>query len=307
MTVLIVGSVALDSVETPHGRVDRALGGSAPFASLASKLFAPTALLGVVGADFPAEHIGNLRRWGIDIQGLEIVPDGKTFHWAGRYHENMNDRDTLTTELNVLATHHPDVPEPLSRPDFLFLANTSPELQMKTLSQVERPRLVLADSMNLWIDTAREALWEMIRSVDVFLLNDSEAHSLCETRSLLVAARRLLDEGVGRVIIKKGEHGSLMVTRDSVFCAPAYPLERVCDPTGAGDSFAGAYLGHLAQAKTLDEEAHRCALIAGAAVAAFNCETFSIERLSGLTRADVDARCREIHAMTRFEALDSLP
>ncbi len=300
MTVLIVGSVAFDTVETPHGRVERTLGGSASFASLAARLFAPTAILGVVGADFPDEYVNLFTDKGIDARGLQVVPDGKTFHWAGRYHTDMNTRDTLATDLNVLATHHPDVPDALRGAEFLFLANTDPELQMQTLAQCDGPRLVLADTMNLWIETKRDALWALIAKVDVLVINDSEARDLCETPSLVAAARRILDAGAKRVIIKKGEHGSLMFTADSVFAAPACPLESVFDPTGAGDSFAGAYLGHLAQADTLDEAAHRRAIIAGTAVAAFNCESFSVERLRALSAADVHARCDELRELTRF-------
>jgi len=238
---------------------------------------------------------------GIDARGLEAVADGKTFHWHGRYHENMNDRTTLATELNVLATHHPDVPEGLLAPDYLFLANTDPDLQMKTLSQLERPKLVLADTMNLWIELNRDSLWQMISKVDVLMINDSEAQMLCETSSNVAAARQILDTGCGRVIVKKGEHGCLMFTPESIFAAPAFPLERVHDPTGAGDSFAGAYLGYLARVDSLDEEAHRCALIAGTAVASHCCESFSVDRLQALTRSETNERMSALSEMMRFE------
>lgn len=301
MSLLIVGSVALDTIETPAGRADRALGGSASYAALASRLFAPTAILGVVGEDFPLEYVALLHGAGIDTAGLETVPGGKTFHWAGRYHPNMNARDTLLTEINVLGTHHPAVPEPLRGSDFLFLANTSPELQLRTLSEMRRPRLVLADTMNLWIETQREAVWRLIAQTDVMLINESEAQMLCDTASLVRAGRLMLEGGAKRVIIKKGEHGCLMLTRETLFTAPAFPLETVCDPTGAGDSFAGAYLGFLAQAGSLEEPAHRAAIAAATALASYNCEEFGVGRLARLTREEVTARAEALREMTRFD------
>lgn len=303
MTVLTVGSIAFDSIETPTAKKDKMLGGSASYASLASRIFAPSAILGVVGADFPQEYSQMFASEGIDTQGLVVVDDGKTFHWAGKYHADMNNRDTLMTELNVLATHHPDVPEPLQSAEYLFLANTDPELQMVTLSQCSNTRLVLADTMNLWINTKLEALWKLIAKVDVLLINDSEAEMLCGTTNLVVASRKILECGTKRVIIKKGAHGSLMFTKDSTFLAPAYPLAKVIDPTGAGDSFAGAYLGYLAQCSTLEESAHRRALIVGTAVASFNCEEFSVDGLRRLTRDDVVKRCEEIHQLTQFDTV----
>jgi sugar/nucleoside kinase (ribokinase family) len=298
-----VGSVALDTIHTPWGSAERTLGGSASYAALASRLFAPTSILGVVGADFPDAHLQMFAQEEIDASAVVIVKDGKTFFWEGRYHEDMNTRDSLCTEINVLGSHHPDVPARLAKTPFLFLANTDPELQVKSMSQCTGQTLVLADTMNLWIETKREATWALVSKSDVFVINDSEARMLCDTPSLVRAGQRLLEAGAGRVIIKKGEHGCLMMTRDTLFAAPGHPLEEVRDPTGAGDSFAGAYLGYLAQAGSLSEETHRQAVIVGTAVASYNCEAFGTDRLRALTRGEVHARCLELHALTACEAV----
>jgi sugar/nucleoside kinase (ribokinase family) len=305
VSVLVVGSVALDTIRTPEGDAEGTLGGSASYASLAARLFAPTAILGVVGEDFPAEHLRMFAEEGIDASGVEVVAGGKTFHWEGRYHEDMNTRDTLRTDLNVLATHHPDVPERLRETRHLFLANTDPDLQLQTLSQCSGPRLVVADTMTLWIECKRDALWEMISRADVFLINDGEARDLCETPNLVRAGRRMLEAGAGRVIIKKGEHGCLMMTAESIFAGPAYPLREVRDPTGAGDSFAGAYLGHLAQCEAPEEGDHRRAIIAGAAAGSFNCESFGVERLRSLTPGELRARCDALMALMSVEGMKS--
>ena len=302
--VLIVGSVALDDITTPTRSEKRVLGGSAVYGSVAAGLFAPVDIVGVAGEDFPSEHIEALRRAGADTTGLQIVPGGKTFAWGGLYHANMNDRTTHFTDLGVFADFNPVIPEAYRDDAFVFLGNIDPELQLGVLDQVHRPRLTVLDSMNLWIDIKREALLKVLSRVDVALLNDSEALMLFDSPSLPAAAERLLELGLKRAIIKKGSHGAQMFSAEGIFAVPAVALKDVTDPTGAGDTFAGALIGYLATRETLDENAFRQAIIVGSACASFVVEDFSIRRTAGLPREALQERCRQLHASIQCEPVE---
>jgi len=303
MDVVIVGSVALDSIETPSGAVERALGGSATYASIAASYFARAGVVGVVGGDFPHKHIATLRKRGVDLEGLEIIAGGKTFFWRGRYEADLNERTTLETQLNVFETFSPKMPASYRRCPFLLLGNIHPELQMHVLGQVERPRLVLCDTMNLWIDTALKPLRRLLRRVDILCVNDGEACQLSGKTSVTAAAEWLLKAGPRRVIVKRGSHGCSMFGRQSFFSIPACPVRRPADPTGAGDSFAGGFLGYLASCGRTDESALRQALVVGAVMASFCVEGFSVGSLLRLKRADVAARCRALHRAVQFEPI----
>jgi sugar/nucleoside kinase (ribokinase family) len=285
----------LDSVETPAGRVEDALGGSATYFSVAASFFAPVRLVGVVGDDFPGEHVRFLRQRGVDLDGMEVRA-GRTFHWRGRYVADMSSAETIATELNVYADFRPVLPPAYRDSDYIFLANIAPELQYDVLDQVVRPRLVVADTMNLWITTRRDALLRTLARVDVVLLNDGEARLLTGESSLVAAAKRVLTYGPARAIIKKGQHGAISVTTDGYFAMPAYPLERVVDPTGAGDSFAGGFIGHLAETGDLSDHAFRRAVLHGTALAAFTVEEFSLGGQRSLTRADIEKRVQELRS-----------
>jgi len=303
MDVVIVGSVALDSIETARRSVDRALGGSAVYAAVAASYFAPTGVVGIVGGDFPKKHIKTLRHRGVDIEGLEIVPGGKTFFWRGRYDSNPNERETLETQLNVFESFSPKLPQSYRERPFLLLGNIHPELQMDVLDQVERPRLVLCDTMNLWIETAASSLKRLLKRIDILSINDSEALQLSGKTSIAAAAEHLLAAGPARVIIKRGEHGCSMFWRSGFFSLPAYPVKQVVDPTGAGDSFAGGFLGYLALRRKLDETALRQALVVGTVMASFCVENFSVRSMIGLKQAVVSARCRQIYRATQFQPI----
>lgn len=295
--ILIVGSVALDNIRTPFGERPRILGGSAVFGSVAASNFAPVDIVGVVGDDFADEHIGALKARGINVDGLERVPGGRTFHWSGEYTGSMNEAHTLLTELGVFEHFNPRIPESYRRDQYVFLANIDPDLQLRVFEQVEQPKLVIIDSMNLWINIKREQLLEVLRRADAALLNDGEACLLFGTHSLPQAAERLLDLGLKRAIIKKGSHGAQMFSRDGgVFAVPALPLSRVVDPTGAGDTFAGGLIGYLARHDSLDEQTWRQAVLVGSACASFVVEDFSIAATSGLTPDRVLERCHRLHA-----------
>jgi len=303
MDVVIVGSVALDSIETPSGSVERALGGSATYASIAASYFAPVGVVGVVGGDFSKEHIAALRKRGVDLEGLEIIPDGKTFFWAGRYRANLNERDTLETQLNVFETFSPNLPPSYRKRPFLLLGNIHPELQMNVLEQVERPRLVLCDTMNLWIATALEPLRRLLRRVDVLCVNDGEARQLSGQTSIPAAAEWLLKAGPRHVIVKRGEHGCSIYGRRGSFSIPACAVRRPVDPTGAGDSFAGGFLGYLAARGRTDEATFRQALVAGSVMASYCVEGFSVGKMLRLTMSQIGGRCLELHRATQFEPI----
>lgn len=299
MSIVVVGSVALDSVETPFGQVDNALGGSAVYFSLAARHYAPVKLVGVVGEDFPSEHVDLLKRNGVDARGLQVAP-GKTFRWAGRYDFDLNVAHTLDTQLNVFAEFHPHLPEDYRASDFVFLANIDPTLQLDVLKQIERPKLVVMDTMNFWISGKREALTEVIQSVDVVLMNEAELRQYADSYSLIVAARRVLALGPRAVVVKKGEYGAVLFADGLYFVAPAYPLEDVRDPTGAGDSFAGGFVGYLAQRGEWDDETLRRAVVHGSVAASFTVEDFSVRRLARLSDAEIRARYQEFRHFTSF-------
>ena len=300
MSIVVVGSVALDSVETPVGKVEAALGGSATYFSVAASFFTKEVkLVGVVGDDFPQEHVDFLQSRGIDLAGLERV-SGKTFHWSGRYGDNLNVAETLSTELNVFETFAPKLPESYRDTKYVFLANINPELQLDVLKQVRNTGLVVCDTMNLWISERKAELLDTIKNVDIFVLNDAEACQLTGESNLNRAAKRLLECGPDRVIIKKGEHGAATFTRTSYFSAPAYPLEEIFDPTGAGDTFAGGFLGYLASTDDLSESNIRKAIIYGTVLASFDVEDFSLNRQRSLTNAEIEARFAEMRAITQF-------
>jgi len=299
LSALVVGSVALDTVITPFGRADEALGGSASFFSVAARLFTPVNLVAVVGEDFPAEHIAMFKARGVDTAGLTSAP-GRTFRWAGEYSFDLNSRETLDTQLNVFADFDPVIPPAYRQPRFLFLANIDPGLQRRVLDQVDRPEMVLMDTMNFWIERSRESLMETLRRVDLVFLNDGETRELTGESNLIKAARAVLSMGPSIVVVKKGEHGSLLFTREFTFSAPAYPIERLFDPTGAGDTFAGGFVGHLARCSDVNEAELRRAVVTGTVMASFAVESFSLDRLAAATPDEVAGRVREIKQLSDF-------
>jgi sugar/nucleoside kinase (ribokinase family) len=300
VTVLVVGSVALDSVETPFGKVDDALGGAAVHFATAASLLTPVQLVGVVGNDYPVDQLKPLVARGVDLAGLEHA-DGESFRWRARYRHDLNSAETLETRLGVFSHFRPRIPEQFRRAPFVFLANIDPRLQLDVLSQVESPRLVACDTMNFWIESRRPDLLNLLERVDMITLNDAEARQLTEKANLVHAARWILSHGPKYVIIKKGEHGAFMFTKDTVFFAPAYPLEQVFDPTGAGDSFAGGFIGYLAASGDLSEASMRRAVVYGSAMGSFAVEEFSNSRLMKLTRAELDNRVEEFRHLVAFE------
>ena len=301
MGVLVVGTVCLDTVETPSKRVADVLGGSGVYAAVAASFFANTVqLVGVVGADFPHAYTEFLQTRGIDLQGLERVADGKSFRWGGRYAEDFNVRDTLFTELNVIEDFQPVLPETYKDTPYLFLANNAPALQLSIIEQATNPKLIVCDTMDFWINEEREALAALLARVDVLILNDSEARLLTGDANLMRAAKMILRYGPERVIVKKGEHGAISVTESSYFNAPAYPLTQVTDPTGAGDSFAGGMMGYLASVGGTSEAAIRSAMVYGAVVASFNIEDFSVNRQKRVAFSEISARYQELQAAADF-------
>jgi sugar/nucleoside kinase (ribokinase family) len=302
LSVLVVGSVALDSVETPFGSVKNALGGSATYISAAASYFtAPIRLVGVVGGDFSRSHIAFLEQRGIDLEGLEVVEDGKTFHWAGRYHYDLNSRDTLATDLNVFEKFDPKIPERYRKSRFVCLGNIDPVLQRRVLEQIEKPRLIICDTMNFWIERKNADLRETLKHIDVIVLNDSEARLLACEPNLIKAARVIRGLGPKIVIIKKGEHGAMLITEQTIFSAPAYPMEDIFDPTGAGDSFAGGFVGWLGRTDDLSEENLKKAVIYGSTMASFCVEKFSVDGLRDLTYLQIQDRYRAFRELFRFD------
>lgn len=301
MSVLVVGSVALDTVETPSGRVDNALGGSAMYFSLAAGLYTSARLVAVVGDDFPQHALELLRSRGHDLRGLQIVA-GRTFRWSGAYTDDLNSARTIDTQLNVFAHFDPQIPLDFQDSRIVFLANIDPELQLRVLSQVRRPALAAMDTMNYWIDKKRDAVTEVIRAVDVVFLNDAELRQYAGTMNLVRAARVVLDLGPRAVIVKKGEHGAVLFGHDDYFVSPAYPVEVVRDPTGAGDSFAGGVMGALSKEESFGSAALRRAMIHGSVIASFTVEDFSVQRLLQLTRAEVATREEMLIGAMRVES-----
>ena len=303
MSMLIVGTVATDDIVTPFAAVEGVLGGSAVYAATAGSLYAPVQIVGVIGADFPSEYMAYLKERQFDLEGLE-TQSGKTFHWAGKYHDDMNTRDTLATDLNVLATFNPTLPAAYRNTPYVFLANVDPTVQLQALDQMEQPALTVLDTMNYWIETQRDALTAVMRRADLIMVNDEELRQYTGEHSLLRAAREMLALGPRALIVKKGEHGAALVTPDGYYYAPAYPLEDVVDPTGAGDSFAGGFLGYIAKhGKATARDLHR-ALIHGSVVASYTVEDFSINRLQDVTPEDIHRRYREFAAFTHFDTHD---
>jgi sugar/nucleoside kinase (ribokinase family) len=300
--VLIVGSVAFDNVKTPLGEVNEALGGAAVYSSVAASFFSPVKLVGVVGEDFPEEHVGFLAARGIDLAGLQRVP-GKTFRWAGYYEYDLNQAHTTDTQLNVFGDFSPTLPASYRSAKYVFLANIDPELQLQVLDQIDRPTLAVCDTMNFWIESKKSALLEVLKRVDIAFMNDAEARELCGTSSVIKAARQIRELGPRCVVIKKGEHGAMLFTDHSFFSAPSYPLDEVVDPTGAGDCFAGGFMGYIASTDDVSDVNLRKAVVCGSTVASFNVEDFSLRRMSKLTLGDISGRYDEFRNICYFEGL----
>lgn len=299
MSVLIVGSTALDSIKTPKAENPRLLGGSASHAAVAASFFAPVKLVGIVGEDFPEKYLKLYRRHKVDLEGLQIAA-GKTFHWSGEYEVNMNNRRTLATELGVFETFTPNLPASYQSSPFVLLANIAPSLQSHVLNQMRRPKFVVADTMDLWLNIALPDLLALLKRVDGFVLNDSEARQLTQEDNLMTALKKIHKLGPKYVIIKKGEHGALLSTRKGLFISPAYPLHRVVDPTGAGDSFVGGMMGYLSTATGSIDDNLRRAMIYGSVVASFCCEGFGLNFTTRITRPAIEARFKELAKLTRF-------
>jgi sugar/nucleoside kinase (ribokinase family) len=299
MSVLIVGSTALDSIKTPTAENPRLLGGSASHAAVAASFFGPVKLVGVVGNDFPRRYIQLYKRHRIDLEGLQILP-GKTFHWSGEYEANMNHRRTLLTELGVFETFTPTLPKAHQSAPFVLLANIAPGLQQHVLNQMQRPRFVAADTMDLWLNIALPELLKLLKRLDAFVLNDSEAHQLTKEDNVFAALRKIHKLGPRYVVIKKGSHGSILSGPKGFFICPAYPLHKVVDPTGAGDAFVGGMMGYLAAVKGSIDDHIRRAMIYGSVVASFCCEGFGLTRITRIKRAQIDQRVKELEKLTRF-------
>jgi sugar/nucleoside kinase (ribokinase family) len=303
MSLVIVGSMAFDALETPFGKVDRIIGGSATYAAWAASNFtSPIKQVSIVGGDFPQEEMDALTARGVDMAGVEVVKEGKSFFWSGKYHMDMNTRDTLVTELNVLADFNPNLPASYQDCEFLMLGNLVPAVQMSVIKQIAiRPKLIIMDTMNFWMEVALDDLKKAISMVDVLMVNDSEARQLSGEFSIVKAANKILAMGPKFLIIKKGEHGALLFHGKQVFFAPALPLEEVFDPTGAGDTFAGGFIGHIAKTKDISFENMKTAIIVGSAMASFCVEKFGPNRLKELTQDDIDARIDEFVELVNFD------
>lgn len=302
MSILVVGSVAFDSVETPFGKVDEVLGGSATYFSTAASFFTAVDLVAVVGDDFPQEHMQFLRERNINLAGLQKI-SGATFRWKGRYAYDLNEAHTLETHLNVFESFRPQLPQGFEDASYVFLANIDPELQLEVLRQVKAPKLVACDTMNFWISGKREALIKTLRHVDLLIINDAETRQLAQEPNLVKAARIICAMGPRTLVVKRGEYGVVMFREDSVFAAPAYPLEAVFDPTGAGDTFAGGFLGYLAETDDLSEANLRQAIIFGSVMASFTVEQFSLDRLRKLQNEEIRQRFRLFKQLTHFDDL----
>jgi sugar/nucleoside kinase (ribokinase family) len=306
VSILVVGSVAFDSVETPFGKADEVLGGSATYFSTAASYFADINLVAVVGEDFPDSHLDFMKDRGINIDGLQKV-EGKTFRWKGRYEYDLNQAHTLETHLNVFESFDPAIPDSYRDAEYVFLANIDPELQLKVVEQVRNPKLVACDTMNFWIEGKPDALKRLLKKTDIFVINEGEAREFTGESNLIKASRKILDYGPTTLIVKRGEYGALMFSGQTIFSAPAYPLEDIFDPTGAGDSFAGGFMGYLANTENLNEDGIRQAIILGSVMASFNVEDFSLNRLKNLTNEEIKERYGEFKRLTHFESLESLP
>ncbi len=302
MSLLVVGSLALDTIETPFGKAEEVLGGSSVYISVSASYFVePVRLVGVVGSDFPKSAIEFLKSKNIDLTGLQIIDIGKTFRWGGKYHYDLNVRDTVYTHLNVFEHFKPVIPESYKKSSYVCLGNIDPTLQQCVIEQIQNPRLVIGDTMNFWINGKRKELQKAIEMMDVLVLNDSEARLLSNEPNLIRAAKIIMKMGPRIVIIKKGEHGALLITEKTIFSAPAYPLENINDPTGAGDAFAGGFIGWIAKTDDLSEENLKCAVIYGSTLASFCVEMFSIDRIKDLSHLEIKDRFLEFRALSHFE------
>ena len=303
MSLISVGTMAFDAIETPFGKVDKIIGGSGIYIAYAAANFiTPIQQISIVGYDFPQEEMDELTKRGVELDGVEIVADKKSFFWSGKYHLDMNSRDTLATDLNVLADFKPIVPESYQGAEFLMLGNLSPDIQLSVINQLKvRPKLIVMDTMNFWMEIALDGLKEVLKQVDVLMVNDGEARQLSGEFSLVKAAKKIMDMGPRFLIIKKGEHGSLLFHKSHVFFAPALPLEEVFDPTGAGDTFAGGFMGHIAKTKDISFENMKTAIIVGSALASFCVEKFGPNRLKEITKADIDQRIGEFVQLVNFD------
>lgn len=303
MSLLIVGTMAFDALETPFGKVDRIIGGSGTYAAWAASNFTqPVRQVSIVGGDFPESDIEALRARGVDFEGVEVVPDGKSFFWSGKYHLDMNTRDTLVTELNVLAQFDPKIPESYQGSDFVMLGNLAPAIQISVINQLrDRPKLIIMDTMNFWMDIAMDDLKTALGMVDLLMVNDSEARQLSGEHSIVKAAKKIQAMGPRFLIIKKGEHGALLFYGDQIFSAPALPLEDVFDPTGAGDTFAGGFIGYLTRINDISFESMKAAVIIGSAMASYCVEKFGPTRLTEITATDIDNRVNEFVTLSNFD------
>jgi sugar/nucleoside kinase (ribokinase family) len=303
MSLISVGTMAFDAIETPFGKTDRIVGGSATYVAYAASNFVtPVQQISIVGYDFPNEEMNELKSRGVMLDGVEIVPDKKSFFWSGRYHMDMNGRDTLVTDLNVLADFNPKVPDSYQEAEFLMLGNLSPNIQISVIEQMKkRPKLIVMDTMNFWMDIAMPDLEKVLKMVDVLLVNDSEARQLSAQYSLVKAAKEILKMGPKYLIVKKGEHGALLFHENEVFYAPALPLEDVFDPTGAGDTFAGGFMGHIARTKDVSFNNMKTAIIIGSAMASFCVEKFGPTRLKEITKEEIDQRIRQFVQLVNFD------
>ncbi len=303
MSLVIVGTVAFDELITPFGKSGKIVGGSGTYAALsASNFIDDCKIVSIIGEDFPESQLKEFQAKGISTEGIEVVKGGKTFFWKGEYHNDMNTRDTLDTQLNVLADFNPSLPENCKNAEFLMLGNLTPQVQLSVLNQMtKRPKLVILDTMNFWMDIALDELKEVLKKIDVLTINDEEARQLSGEYSLVKAAKKIFEMGPKYLIIKKGEHGALLFDKDEVFFAPALPLEEVFDPTGAGDTFAGGFIGYLARSRDISFDSMKRAVIYGSALASFCVEKFGTERIAEITKAEMHQRVRQFRELTQFE------
>lgn len=303
MSLIVVGTMAFDAIETPFGKIDKIVGGSATYLAYAASNFVkPIFQVSIIGEDFPDEELQELRSRGVELDGVETVKGKKSFFWSGRYHMDMNSRDTLVTDLNVLADFKPDIPDTYQGAEFLMLGNLDPKIQIRVIEQLKtRPKLIVMDTMNFWMEIAMDDLEKTLKMVDVLMVNDSEARQLTAQYSLVKAAKEIMNMGPKYLIIKKGEHGALLFHKDQVFFAPALPLEEVFDPTGAGDTFAGGFIGHIARTKDISFDNMKTAIIIGSAMASYCVEKFGPQRLKEITRKDIDLRMQQFVDLVNFE------
>jgi len=302
MSLIVVGTMAFDAIETPFGKIDQIVGGSATYvAYAASNFIQPINQVSIIGYDFPQEELTELKMRGVVMDGVEIVKNKKSFFWSGRYHEDMNSRDTLITDLNVLADFDPKLPHTYVNSEFVMLGNLQPTVQMNVIKQLKSPRLIVMDTMNFWMESAMPELEKVLKKIDVLLINDAEARQLSGQYSLVKASKAILAMGTKFLIVKKGEHGALLFHGDKVFFAPALPLEEVFDPTGAGDTFAGGFMGHLAKTKDISFENMKTAIIVGSAMASFCVEKFGPNRLKEISKEDIDKRLRQFRELVNFD------